>query len=108
MVLVTDQTLVMVSRRHGMVRSASATPPQTSTTGLPSTKTATEPPVSPSSRYPASAVGTAVNRSSYVPWMSAMLRTSSHPAAGGNRISAGASGLTGPPCAHSLLSSPDD
>src|SRR3954447_21504643 len=72
MVLVTDQTLVIVFRCHGTVRSVSANPPQTSTTGSPSTKTATEAPASPASSNPASAFGTAVNRSSYEPWMSAM------------------------------------
>ena len=66
-VLVTDQTLAIVSRCQGIVRSASANPPQTSTTGSPSTKTATEPPTSPSSSNPASASGTAVNSSSYEP-----------------------------------------
>ena len=48
-VLVTEQTLVIVSCCHGVVRSASGCPPQTSTTGWPSTKTATQPPASPSS-----------------------------------------------------------
>jgi hypothetical protein len=71
-VLVTDQTFVIVSRCHGIVRSASANPPQTSTTGSPSTKTATEAPASPSSSSPASTLGTAVNSSSYEPRMSAM------------------------------------
>jgi hypothetical protein len=77
-VLVTDQTLVIVFRCHGIVRSESANPPQTSTTGSPSTKTATEAPASPSSSNPASALGTAVNRSSYEPWISAMRRISAH------------------------------
>ena len=63
-VLVTAQTLAFVTRRHGIVRSASANPPQTSTTGSPSTKTATEAPTSPASSNAASALGTAVNRSS--------------------------------------------
>ena len=58
---------MIVSRSHGMVRSASANPPQTSTTGSPSTKTATEAPASPASSKAASAFGTAVNRSSYEP-----------------------------------------
>src|SRR3954447_17190250 len=77
-VLVTDQTLVIVFRCHGIVRSESANPPQPSTTGSPSTKTATEAPASPSSSNPASALGTAVNRSSYEPWISAMRRISAH------------------------------
>lgn len=71
-VLVTEKTFVIVSRSQGLLRPASACPPHTSTTGLPSTYTAAEPPVSPSSRKAASALGTAMNRSSYEPWMSAM------------------------------------
>src|SRR4051812_46896971 len=87
MVLVTDQTLVIVFRCHGIVRSESANPPQTSTTGSPSTKTATEAPASPSSSDPASTFGTAVNRSSYDPWISAMRRISAHWPVRGNRNS---------------------
>src|SRR4051794_9015790 len=60
------------------MRSESANPPQTSTTGSPSTNTATEAPASPASSSPASALGTAVNRSSYAPWISAMRRTTAH------------------------------
>ena len=44
MVLVVDQTLVMVSRSQGRVFSASAQPPQRSTTGSPCQKTATDAP----------------------------------------------------------------
>ena len=36
MVLVVDQAQVIVSRCHGVVRAASACPPQMSTTGSPS------------------------------------------------------------------------
>ena len=46
MVLVVDQTLVMVSRSQGRVFSGSAQPPQMSTTGSPCRKTATEAPTS--------------------------------------------------------------
>ncbi|MGH3256075.1 MAG: hypothetical protein ACRDOU_11920 [Streptosporangiaceae bacterium] len=63
----TDQTFVIVSRCHEIVRSASANLPHTSTTGSPSTNTAAEAPASPSSSSPASALGTAVNSSSYEP-----------------------------------------
>ena len=44
MVLVVDQTLVMVSRSQGRVFSASAQPPQMSTTGSPCRYTATDAP----------------------------------------------------------------
>ena len=61
MVLVVDQTLVIVSRSHGRVFSASAQPPQMSTTGSPCRKTATDAPRSaPVSIWSASVVRTAV------------------------------------------------
>ncbi|MCZ0998473.1 hypothetical protein O1M63_10420 [Streptomyces mirabilis] len=63
----TDQTPAIVSRCHGTVRSVSVNPAQTSTTGSPSTKTATEAPTSPASSNSASAPGTAEKRSSYEP-----------------------------------------
>ena len=73
MVLVVDQTLVMVSRSHGRVLSASAQPPQMSTTGSPCQKTATDAPRSaPVSIWSASVVRTASKRGSQVPCTSAM------------------------------------
>src|SRR5687768_1126204 len=45
-VLVVDQTLVIVSRSHATVRLASAYPPHRSTTGSPPTNTATDAPTS--------------------------------------------------------------
>ena len=68
MVLVVDHTLVMVSRSQGFVFSASAQPPQMSTTGSPWTYTATDAPMSsPESSWPASVVRTASKRGSQVP-----------------------------------------
>ena len=73
MVLVVDHTLVMVSRSHGLVFSASAQPPQMSTTGSPWRKTATDAPRSaPESSWPASVVRTPSKRGSQVPCTSAM------------------------------------
>ena len=73
MVLVVDQTLVMVSRSHGRVFSASAQPPQMSTTGSPCRKTATEAPTSaPVSIWSASVARTGSKRGSQVPCTSAM------------------------------------
>lgn len=66
-VLVVDHTGVSVSRSHGVVRSASVYPPQRSTTGSPSTYTATEAPTSLSSSEAANASRTAANRSVHVP-----------------------------------------
>ena len=68
MVLVVDHTLVMVSRSQGRVRASSAQPPQMSTTGSPSTVTATEAPKSvPLARLAASRSRTAAKRSSQRP-----------------------------------------
>src|SRR5438105_3754449 len=73
MVLVVDQTLVMVSRSQGRVRSWSVWPPQMSTTASPSRTTATEAPTSrPWSRLPANVSRTDPKRSSHVPLISAM------------------------------------
>ena len=73
MVLVVDHTLVMVSRSHGRVFSASAQPPQISTTGSPCRYTATEAPRSaPESRLVASVVRTPSKRGSQVPSTSAV------------------------------------
>ncbi len=71
-VLVVDQTLVMVSRSQGRCPSASANPPQMSTTGSPPAYTATEAPTSvPASRLAANVAATPAYCSSHVPWMSA-------------------------------------
>ena len=65
MVFVVDQTLVMVSRSQGRVLSASAQPPQMSTTGSPWRKTATEAPRSaPVSSWSASVARTGSKRGS--------------------------------------------
>ncbi len=45
-VLVVDQTLMIVSRSHGVVRASSVNPPQMSTTSSPSRTTATDAPTS--------------------------------------------------------------
>ena len=78
-VLVEDQTLVMVSCDHGTVRAWSRKPPHMSMTMSPSiSKTSDAPSSSPESRFRASALRTASNRSSQLPWMSAMLRSPRH------------------------------
>ena len=65
MVLVVDQTFVMVSRSQGRVFSSSAQPPQMSTTGSPCRKTATEAPRSaPVSSWSASVARTGSKRGS--------------------------------------------
>jgi hypothetical protein len=67
-VFVVDQTLMMVSRSHGVVFAASAKPPHRSTTISPSDTTATLAPTSRSlSKLAANASFTAVKRSSQVP-----------------------------------------
>src|SRR5215470_13277742 len=67
--LVVDATLTIVSRSHGLVRAASAKPPQRSTTGLPSTYTQTAAPTSPRLvKFSAKASRTAAKRGSQTPW----------------------------------------
>src|SRR3954454_7496819 len=71
MVFVVEYTFTNVSRSHGVVRVGSAQPPQMSTTGSPSTNTATLAPRSaPLLRLSASTVRTAAYRSSQSPWTS--------------------------------------
>ena len=67
-VLVEDQTLVMVCSSHGIVLASSRKPPHMSTTLSPSMSTTIDAPSSsPESRFLASALRTASNRSSHVP-----------------------------------------
>ena len=67
-VLVEDQTLVMVSCDHGTVRAWSRKPPHMSMTMSPSmSRTSDAPSSSPESRFRASALRTASNRSSQLP-----------------------------------------
>ncbi len=73
MVLVVDQTLVMVCSSHGVVLAASRKPPHMSTAMSPSRSTTIDAPSSsPESTFLASASRTASNRLSHVPLMSAM------------------------------------
>src|SRR5260221_604287 len=68
MVLVVDHTLVRVSSRHGAECCSSTKPPQTSTTGSPSRRTATDAPTSvPASRLADRASTTAPGRLAEVP-----------------------------------------
>jgi hypothetical protein len=67
-VLVEDQTLVMVCSSHGIVLASSRKPPHMSTTLSPSMSTTIDAPSSsPESRFLASALRTASNRSSHIP-----------------------------------------
>ena len=80
MVLVVDQTLVMVSFSHGAEPASSTVPPQMSTTGSPCSRTATEAPTSvPASRLSDSVVATPSNLGSQVPWMSAIVSSLPRP-----------------------------
>jgi len=71
MVLVVDHTLVIVSSPHGDWRPSSDHPPHRSTTGWPSTVTATDAPrSSPLSRLAARMSRSALNRPSKLPFTS--------------------------------------
>src|SRR4051794_22373861 len=79
-VLVVDQTLMMVSCCHGVVRASSVWPPQMSTTSSPSMVMAADAPTSSSwSMVVASASRTPAKRGSKVPWISAMNAASPQP-----------------------------
>ena len=72
-VLVVDQTLVMVSACQGSAPSGSRLPPQRSTTSSPSSATATDAPTSsPLSRFAVKAARTGSNRGSQRPPTSAI------------------------------------
>jgi hypothetical protein len=80
MVLVIDQTLVMVSFSHGAVPASSTVPPQMSTTGSPLSRTATEAPTSvPASRLADNVVATPSNLGSQLPWISAIFASLPRP-----------------------------
>ena len=71
--LVQDQTLISVSCSQARVLAASAWPPQSSTTGLPSSSTATLPPCSrPEAKFAAKASRTRAKRGSVVPAIGAV------------------------------------
>src|SRR6266404_4774483 len=68
MPFVVEYTLAMVSRSHGCVRAASACPAQRSTTGRPSSSSATAAPVSPKvSKFDTKVSRTRAKRGSQVP-----------------------------------------